>query len=378
MFTALRVVVHDYMPTASDSPNVPKPSEAYLRHQRKLSFGRKKAHVAPPLDDAALPWDARIVPACVHALLFRCLPQPRDGREAVDLLLQHAYRGLDGYCETDAEVKAINSAFGESASTYGEVTLSGGRRILKALGLSVVSPEPTTGTAADTGAASRRGPAPASPSAVFVDLGSGVGKLVALAALECPSVDRSIGVEIAASRHLRATKALERLHASLAPGSAITAAWPDLSKRATRIQVTCGDMLQARRALSAATHVYLSSLLFDQATMGALAALLLSAAPKLIAIASLAEFPPAVTKGSDWVFELAPTPCHARMDWHTRESDKGAEVFIYLRQPASSQASQPEPGAGKRTPRLWARAGAARKLTSVVKAIRDEADLVQT
>ena len=116
------------------------------------------------------------------------------------------------------------------ASTYGEVTPDGARALFRAMGL------------CDTEDAA------CEPFAVFCDLGSGTGRMVAQAWLELP-VAHAIGVELAPSRHAAAVRAWDSLSASgsalLTPGGAP----PEFRQE---------SMLQTD--LSNATHIYIASL----------------------------------------------------------------------------------------------------------------------
>lgn len=311
-----------------------------------------------------LPWHATLVPACVHGqihrLLLRCSSRsPPTPAERTEADLSWAFFELDGYCETAKEAASINAQFGESASTYGEVTVEGARCILAALlGLdddpisSTDDPssssslrrgrQPRSGQAethaaelaATSSNVSRRndvGPSAASGAggrsvhkrpAVFLDLGSGVGKMVMLAALEGQSVSRSIGVELCMTRHARAVLARERLLACVDTAAE--------RARCEAIELIQDDMLTSHgavaSAVSACTHVFLSSLLFNVETMHRLAEIL-EGAEQLVAVATLQEFPP----DCRWSFvSIAAQTVQARMDWHSRAKE-GSDVFIYRR-----------------------------------------------
>jgi hypothetical protein len=96
---------------------------------------------------------------------------------------------------------------------------------------------------------------------------SQVGRCVLQAHLEW-DVDLAVGIELAASRHARALKALRALD--------------ELTSRAPaaggRVLLQCGDMLRAD--LSAATVVWCAALLFSEDFMRSLAAKL-AACPRL-------------------------------------------------------------------------------------------------
>jgi hypothetical protein len=90
-------------------------------------------------------------------------------------------------------------------------------------------------------------------------------------------------------------------------------------------------MLHAHDAIRAATHVYLASVLFSRETM-LLLATLLDVAPKLLAVATLQEFP----LESAWSFACGRRAVRARMTWNTAESgDRGSAVYVYRRKPSS-------------------------------------------
>jgi hypothetical protein len=107
----------------------------------------------------------------------------------------------------------------------------------------------------------------------FYDLGSGAARLVLQAALEWPC-RRSVGVELAESRHAVGMQALSRLAA------------PDVRER---VELRCADMLNDPRSEDA-TLVYVASLLFDEEFMERLGHRL-AELPHVRAVASLARFP---------------------------------------------------------------------------------------
>lgn len=136
-----------------------------------------------------------------------------------------------GYVVSPREQRAIDATGG--SATYGEL-LPHGIHILRELlvGSSVVS---STGAAA--------------AAATFVDIGSGLGRVVLQLALETDdtTLARLIGVELAGSRHEQAEWVLQALTTSLA-------------RRVEFVQadVTTG----ARGVLQAATHVFMCSTAF--------------------------------------------------------------------------------------------------------------------
>lgn len=100
----------------------------------------------------------------------------------------HTQVALGRYCTTSSEEEELARVGGELASGYGELTSQGFRTLANALELGTHD--------------------------VFVDLGSGLGRAVILAAREF-NVCESIGIELAETRHELALAALERETSSL-------------------------------------------------------------------------------------------------------------------------------------------------------------------
>ncbi len=92
--------------------------------------------------------------------------------KAVTATLRRLYRDVDGFAINAGEERRIERT--RSSATYGEIMPAASVQLIDALNL----------RATDT----------------FVDLGSGVGKLVLTAAL-CSKVGRAIGVELGRERH---------------------------------------------------------------------------------------------------------------------------------------------------------------------------------
>lgn len=114
--------------------------------------------------------------ACAGSCCLRCI-------EAL-----HTQVALGRYCTTAAEELELARIGGERASGYGELTSQGFRALANVLELGV--------------------------NDVYVDLGSGLGRTVLLAAREF-SVRESIGIELAETRHELAVAALEQETAAL-------------------------------------------------------------------------------------------------------------------------------------------------------------------
>lgn len=185
---------------------------------------------------------------------------------AVDELISRHWTTFER--DEEAELAAIDNqlgtpaAAGSQASAYGEITRDGSRALFLAMGLKAHRATP----------------------AVFYDLGSGYGRLVAQCWLElAPTaiISRAVGVELASARHYAAVRAWESVTASDdAPRFSVVAGGPEF---------ILGSMLETD--LSQATHVYIANLLFDDALLDAVWQVLLHDAPRLELVASLRKFP---------------------------------------------------------------------------------------
>ncbi|CAK0889231.1 unnamed protein product, partial [Prorocentrum cordatum] len=166
---------------------------------------------------------------------------------------------------------AAEAAETSRPSTYGEVTPLGVRQIGRALGLDKLAGEP----------------------AVFMDLGSGVGKLVAQAYLEWPAVVRAVGVELSHTRAASARAAWGDLSASgdaaeLRAAAAALGSGPR-PPAPGEIVFLEGDLFEVD--VSEATHIYLASLCFSDGMLSRVAGKLSAEAARLRAVASLRRFP---------------------------------------------------------------------------------------
>eukprot|EP00928_Gymnodinium_smaydae_P025025 TRINITY_DN20070_c0_g1_i1.p1 TRINITY_DN20070_c0_g1~~TRINITY_DN20070_c0_g1_i1.p1 ORF type:complete len:375 (-),score=87.80 TRINITY_DN20070_c0_g1_i1:67-1143(-) len=240
-------------------------------------------------------------------------------------------------------------------STYGEVTPIGVRQIGRELQLDSLEAleEPV----------------------VFADLGSGVGKLAVQAFLEFPRLSRAIGVELSSSRASSARAAWQAMQASgdagrlramalRLPAAAVAAASREAAGNSSAavdtdelecegkgagdaqsiisdldtlaesdldldaadvsgLELIEGDIFKID--LSEVTHIYASTLCFDDALLRALAAQLSAKAPQLRRLATLRPFPEPGLEGFEEVKTI-----RAQMSW-TVGLGGGATVRIYER-----------------------------------------------
>ena len=168
-----------------------------------------------------------------------------------DAVLAQLYHGLEDPHDIPAdEARAIDDSGGHEA--YGELTARGVRAVRAML-------RPQHGD-------------------VVYDLGSGAGRAVLQTALEWHEISRAVGIELSDTRHAVGAAALARAPASLRARASL--------RRADMLLDGCRD----------ANLVYVASLLFDEAFMRRLGAVL-AAAPRLRSVATLREFPPGSLPG---------------------------------------------------------------------------------
>ena len=222
---------------------------------------------------------------------------------ATDELLSSHWRSLDGTIdeEEEAYVDSYDSPPGrerqlvfERPSAYGEVTRAGGRRLFEAMGLHCAC------------------------GAVFADLGSGAGRLVAQAWLELPSLEQAVGIELAPSRHAAAVRAW-----TSAVSSGAVKPFED-GRLSDGPEFRSASMLETD--LSAVTHAYVASLCMNDALLDGLWERLRSSAPELRVAATLRPFP-----GEAAAAALSHV-ARVQMTWN-RQGGPGTEVFVYRFEP---------------------------------------------
>ena len=231
--------------------------------------------------------------------------------QASTSLLQSAWDHLDGYQSREEEellerVRIVDEANQEvlpsrrqletSPLTYGEITELGARQ------LSHYFKRYSRNTS----------------SMNFVDIGSGVGKLVVQAYMEWPSLQKATGIELLPSRSSSANETWSRIRQQ---AYKIRNMQENLSGHTTTVEFIEGDIFEYDdRKLANATHIYVASLCFPDTMMHELARKL-TAAHRLQCVATLSKFP-------DWFEEHFGKPRveYIEMSW-TRP--QGERVYIY-------------------------------------------------
>jgi hypothetical protein len=145
--------------------------------------------------------------------------------------------------------------------------------------------------------------------------------------LELPRIQRSVGVELAPSRHESAVKAWERLvQSGLADElrsnhpHATTNEDEDDDDDAS-LELILGDLFHVD--VSEATHIYVSSLCFTDDMMHRLEEKLKCSSSKVKSVASLREFPM-------HLFGTRPRVEYVEMSW-TKRQGTGCAVYVYSR-----------------------------------------------
>jgi len=240
---------------------------------------------------------------CVASLQLR-----EDARrQNIDRALCLAWNTTSGYGlskEEEAEILlASDPAESPSkkecrAATYGEVTTSSVRAIVASMGIS---------TARD--------------SVIFMDLGSGVGKFITQAYLEWPEVVESSGIELSVSR---SNEARQAWHWLLTDGhvQALCGTIKDVSEHSHAVKFLQGDFFHAD--VGNVTHMYISSVCFNDGMLYKLSHKLSREAKQMLMIASLRQFPSGVVG-----FEAAGR-VDVDMSW-THGSGKATSLFLYRR-----------------------------------------------
>jgi len=232
--------------------------------------------------------------------------------------------------ETNEERKNTNHL---TPSTYGEVTRSGARELFGLMDMV---------DKLDNNNDNNK------QKIVFMDMGSGLGKMVMQAYMELPRISRAIGVELSPERHRQAVAAWEILEprARAIRLQGCSSAYVDVDNddgeggpKEAKVQLIEGDFLEAD--LSEVTHMWVSSLCYTDEMMYQLGSKIQNEKPpKLECIATLRPFPKEFSKKgivdrvSYQVVYKALGMIHrtewAEMSWSKRQGEKST-INIYAK-----------------------------------------------
>lgn len=179
----------------------------------------------------------------------------------------------------------VNAVSGKLGFVYGEITAQGMRRLARRVTLN--------------------------QSDCFYDLGSGIGRAVLQAFLEF-GVHRSVGIELASTRHHQAEMAWQWMQDA------------GIQDNDGCVRLVEGDILQ--EDCTEATVIFCSSLCFSEDLMRALG-LEIQKLPKLRAILSLQRFPDGLqgfSVGEKWE--------GLEMSWTVGTEQDQGRVFVYTAQ----------------------------------------------
>jgi Histone methylation protein DOT1 len=211
-----------------------------------------------------------------------------------------------------------------SPATYGEVTVAGARQLFFHMGL--------TNCPSSTYESCNN-------HVVFLDLGSGRGRLVLQAYMELPQITKAMGIELAPNRHRTAVDAWEKLQ-SMARNIRAGQKEGDMVVPDAEIEFLSEDFLESD--LSQVTHIYISSLCFPDNLMYHIANKLEKEAPKLQCVATIRPFPTEFEKRGirdrinyevvSKVFGMIKRSEYVDMTW-TQQMGGGCEVHFYTKAP---------------------------------------------
>ena len=203
-------------------------------------------------------FDEQILPQCWTCMDDTANEEGENDGYAIcmgeELMINQLAGGTSSFTVDTTPLSTTSSTSSYRPSTYGEISPKGVRQLFHAMKL-------TSPNAHDTNSSP-------SSSTVFVDLGSGTGKVVVQAALEIPHLSQAIGWELAPSRHAAAMRALTRARESILDSHYYLIDTNLLSS--SRIQLHQGDLFEAAandNHLYQATHIWIASLCFSPSMM---------------------------------------------------------------------------------------------------------------
>jgi len=214
--------------------------------------------------------------------------------------------------------KEESAAMGQPG-TYGEITSFGARQLFYYMNLTAEQRRIRGGDEQGT-------------EVQFLDLGSGVGKLVVQAYAELPELGRSTGIELSPTRHARATHAWQSIQGEAIEARAIGRLDSGMSSStidddSASLHLLQGDMFQLD--IKNVTHIYVASLCFSKEMTERLAKKLANEAQSLECVATLKQFPQRFENvlGKPKIYAI-------EMSW---SKPLGTQVYFYFPPPRSHQ-----------------------------------------
>jgi hypothetical protein len=187
----------------------------------------------------------------------------KEHQEAVSQVLQTGWSASDGFQIPQEETSVMDGEEAkDSPSTYGEITELGSRQLFYCLHL-----------------------LDEKEKVVFLDLGSGVGKLVVQAYMELPRLTHAMGIELSSTRHSIAQRGWN----SVGPDAERVRQMGDAPCQDATLELHQGDLFDLD--VANVTHIYVASLCFSVEMMERLGEKLSKEASSLRCIATLKQFP---------------------------------------------------------------------------------------
>jgi hypothetical protein len=217
----------------------------------------------------------------------------KEHQAAVSQVLQAGWSQSAGFQIPQEETSVMDDEEAKvSPSTYGEITELGSRQLFYYLHL-----------------------LDEKEKVVFLDLGSGVGKLVVQAYMELPRLTHAMGIELSSTRHSIA----ERGWNSVRPDAERVRQMGDTPCQDATLELHRGDLFDLD--VANVTHIYVASLCFSLEMMEKLGNKLSKEASALKCIATLKQFP-------SYLEETLGEPKLAFMEM-TWTRPHGAQVYFY-------------------------------------------------
>lgn len=291
-----------------------------------------------------------VPPECI-SLMLPMMPPPvlsmaqAEHRAEIDLVLSQFWGKLDGFEIPEEDVFAVDEAYCKVSidapvpkgiaindrkrpSTYGEITALGARQLFGYMGMYDRSVLFSNNVPNDDDSNGK-------DKLSFYDLGSGTGRLIVQSYMELPRLGQAVGIEMAPSRHNLAVEAwgrlrngkAERIRSAGLEAHNHSDEEPEKHKCLVRLQK--GDLFSLD--VSEATHIYVSSLCFNDRMMEKLAEKLQKEARALQCCATLREFPSGLSFFGGQS-HLPPSMEWVEMTW-TVARGEGCPVYFYHKPP---------------------------------------------